>query len=251
VLLCRACGTGRAHPTPTEEALERYYRSDDFEEVEGSSLSLGKTLWDLGPARAAAQVRAVSRWTSHRGSWLDIGAGYGFLLDAARTEGWSTAGTEPGPSRGDSISNRGHQLYDSLSSVEGKWDVISLSHLLEHVTDPVGFLRTIRSLLAPSGLLFCEVPNDAPGAVSFRPSDEPHVVFFSEKGLSKCAQNAGFSARIVTTAGRRRTQAGRSLRDASIRLGRRVLPSSMVPQLHWTFQEGDDRIWIRAIFAPD
>jgi SAM-dependent methyltransferase len=239
---------------PTEDVLDRYYRSVEYESLEGSELTSGVGVWDLGPARAAAQVRMVTRWTARRGAWLDVGAGYGFLLDAAQRAGWSTAGIEPGPMRGEEIAQRGHTLYESLDLVGGLWDVISLSHCLEHVVDPVSFLRQLRPLLAPGGLILCEVPNDGPGATSGRDVDEPHVVFFSQVGLSRCAAHAGLQQMLTTTAGPSRIRprlsfSGAFNRLADNKLARPLLPTSMLDSFHYAFLEGVDRIWIRALLS--
>ena len=98
ILECSNCGTGRASPMPVQDRLIDYY-SSQYESLEGAALSSGTSAWDLGPARAASQVRLVVKFTKRRGSWLDVGAGYGYLLDAARVAGWSTSGIEPGVSR--------------------------------------------------------------------------------------------------------------------------------------------------------
>ena len=155
---------------------------------------------------------------------------------------------EPGPSRGELIAKRGHQLYQSLDQVKGQWDVISLSHCLEHVVDPVGFLSRLKTLLVPGGLIFCEVPNDGPGGPSARSADEPHVVFFSQIGLSRCGERAHLETLMNVTVGPKRSRKHLSFRDGVILLGHSVLPSSAVQRIHWTFQEGNDRVWIRAIF---
>jgi hypothetical protein len=250
VVTCRDCGTGRAFPMPTEDALERYYNSENYEDVEASPLPEGTGAWDLGPARASAQVQMVTNWTTNRGTWLDVGAGYGFLLDAAQRAGWSTFGVEPGPVRREHIRTRGHTLFESLDQADTPSDVVSISHCLEHVTDPIGFLEALRAKLTPTGIILCEVPNDAPGAPPGRSADEPHVVFFTEAGLSKCAESAKLRVLVSRTVGRRRQKRGPSVRDAVSRF-RGVLPDSLAPSLHWAFQQGSDRIWIRAMFAPD
>lgn len=249
VVVCRECGTGRASPMPLDETLNRYYGSSRYESVEGSSLSFGTRPWDLGPARAAAQVQMVQRWSPRGpGEWLDVGAGYGFLLDSARTAGWSTAGIEPGPARRQQISERGHAVYSSLAELDRKWDVISLSHCLEHVIDPVNYLAEIASHLAPDGLILCEVPNDGPGGSSGRRTDEPHVIFFSQMGLSRCASKANLLTLESKTIGPKRKRHRFNPRDICIRAASPILPATAVPMLHWTFVEGVNRIWIRAIF---
>jgi len=43
--------------------------------------------------------------------------------------------------------------------IEGGWDRIIAEHILEHLNDPISFLRECHRLLIPGGLLIVEVPN--------------------------------------------------------------------------------------------
>jgi len=62
----------------------------------------------------------------------------------------------------------------------GAFDLVVLSHVLEHVSDPKGFLRGIIDLLKPGGVLFIEVPcNDW----QHKTLDEPHLLFFDKKPM--------------------------------------------------------------------
>ena len=124
------------------------------------------------------------------GAWLDIGAGRGFLLDAAKAAGWATAAVESDPGGVKQLSCSGHIVYPVLGSVTSSWDVISLSHFVEHVIDPVGLMQAVRGLLNPGGVVCFEVPNCG----NFQqPSthDDPHTLFFSERGVKHCFARAG------------------------------------------------------------
>jgi SAM-dependent methyltransferase len=98
------------------------------------------------------------------GRFLDIGCGMGGYLLAARSMGYEILGFEPSenharvatellglPVVGD---------YFSPDKVAGqRFDLIMLSHVIEHIYDPKAFLAEIRSVLAPGGILLIVTPN--------------------------------------------------------------------------------------------
>jgi 2-polyprenyl-3-methyl-5-hydroxy-6-metoxy-1,4-benzoquinol methylase len=51
-----------------------------------------------------------------------------------------------------------HSLFETFRP-NGRFDTIILGHVLEHVIDPVGLLKQVKSWLSPSGRIFCAVPN--------------------------------------------------------------------------------------------
>ena len=165
---------------PTDAELTDYYASGDFDVFVDPKGDAGA--WGLGPGRAAPRnFRMVSSTGLSSGSWLDIGAGRGFLLDAAKAAGWATAAVEADPGGVKQLSCNGHVVYPVLSSVSSSWDVISLSHFVEHVIDPVGLMQAVTGLLNPGGVVCFEVPNcgrfEQPST-----HDDPHTLFFSERG---------------------------------------------------------------------
>mgnify|MGYP006435656925 CR=1 FL=1 len=92
----------------------------------------------------------------------------------------------------------------SLESAEGRFDVILLCHVLEHLKDPAAVLEMIHAHLAPGGVLIIEVPNDRPDAVLRHPVHDPHVTFFTMPTMERffaAALADRFSVRDITTAG--------------------------------------------------
>ena len=79
------------------------------------------------------------------------------------------------------------KVYSDMSEIEGTYDLVTCIHTLEHVPDPVGFLKKMRPLCSLN--LFIEVP-------SFRPEDgvlSPHHLFgFTTHTLSAVVNAAGF-----------------------------------------------------------
>ena len=83
------------------------------------------------------------------GRILDVGASTGVLLKAFQDAfACEITGVEPGDAYRAYAENRGIPMYPSLEALtgskEGKFSVVSLIHVLEHLPDPVGMLRSIR-----------------------------------------------------------------------------------------------------------
>jgi hypothetical protein len=69
-------------------------------------------------------------------------------------------------------------------------DLVVMSHVLEHVADPVGFVRAGTQSLRRGGALFIEVPcRDW----EHKPIDEPHVLFFDKASMQRLLDDLGFT----------------------------------------------------------
>ncbi len=97
-------------------------------------------------------------------SLLDVGCGSGAFLIHAKQRGWTSFGTEARPSAADEMALHGIKVFigdlDNSNLREMKFDFIHMNHVLEHVSDPVAVLSSIRSLLSEGGIAIVEVPNE-------------------------------------------------------------------------------------------
>ncbi len=136
-----------------------------------------------------------------RGRYLDVGCGSGLALGVARAFGWQVAGIEIDGPAAEKARRFSDEVYvgDILAAPfpSGGFDVVGASHVLEHVTDPLGVLRRMLDWLAPGGLLIVEVPNAGGlGATlfgrSWRPLDLPrHLSHFTRESLTRVVEHAG------------------------------------------------------------
>ena len=101
--------------------------------------------------------------TIHKGRLLDIGCGMGGYLLAGARMGLDVQGVEPSASHGKAAVD----LF-GLNVIEGyykrdmfveKFDIIILSHVIEHIYKPAEFLRDVVDALAPQGKLLVITPN--------------------------------------------------------------------------------------------
>ena len=155
---CRSCGFIFTNPRPAPEILERFYS--------GTTYSCHK------PNTAPAAVRVANYLLSlldrpgqpktPTRRLLDFGCGGGFLLRCARNAGWDASGFDPGEEARRACREQGLPVFDSLDALpERGFDVVLLSHVLEHVEDFDGFFAVCRRILAPQGRLFIKSPNAA------------------------------------------------------------------------------------------
>ena len=92
---------------------------------------------------------------------FDIGCGAGGTLVPFREAGWHVYGCDLGSEYLDRGREVGLNLLHGDAHVLeplGKADVIILSHILEHMPDPLESVVQMRKLLKPSGYLYVEVP---------------------------------------------------------------------------------------------
>jgi 2-polyprenyl-3-methyl-5-hydroxy-6-metoxy-1,4-benzoquinol methylase len=97
---------------------------------------------------------------------LEVGVGEGYFLQAAKQDGHSCHGVELNDQAAARVRSLGFEIYtqtlnDLSIHSQKRYDVICSFQVLEHVPDPIGFLRDMIALLNPGGRLVLSVPNAA------------------------------------------------------------------------------------------
>ena len=143
---------------------------------------------------------------------LDIGCGGGTLLHTAKDELSlkTVSGVELNAGYADLARRRldGNILNENYVSglFQNQFDLLINTKVLEHVPDPLPFLKEMYGDLKNGGLLFIEVP-DVSDMYSLPPTHErfwiPHIYFFSANTLSALLKKVGFrivAHRVIETA---------------------------------------------------
>jgi 2-polyprenyl-3-methyl-5-hydroxy-6-metoxy-1,4-benzoquinol methylase len=145
------------------------------------------------------------------GLLLDVGCGDGAFLKLAQEKGWTVSGTEHSLYAADYVS-KAHGIpvfcgeIISAGYPENFFDVVTMWHVLEHVTDPERYLREIHRILKPSGLLVIAVPNVNDYVMRFayrfvkgkplklfsKNDREIHLYHFSDETLRNYLRKSGF-----------------------------------------------------------
>lgn len=196
LLRCLACGLVTTARVPTYGYDATYFTGNqgggyDFESEVSAAIDAERFRLELDGLAA----QGLS------GSLLDIGCATGSYLAAARARGWQVAGVEVAEYARQLASTRaGVPVAASLDELPSgsQYDVVTLHHVLEHITNPGVFLRDQVRPRA-KGRLLIEVPNfsslgsriDGAAWQDLRP--EQHVTHFTAATLEALVEDAGFT----------------------------------------------------------
>lgn len=133
---------------------------------------------------------------------LDVGFGSGAFLDLAASAGWQAFGCDPDPTAVENARARGLDVrlggVEAWADDEACFDAITMSHVIEHVHDPVATIRAVHRLLRPGGQFYIDTPNsDALGHQHYGPFwlglDPPrHLAVFQWQAMTRMLATSGF-----------------------------------------------------------
>jgi SAM-dependent methyltransferase len=149
---CERCGTVAQPSLPSGEALLELYRQMRDEHY-----------LDEEPGRRATARRLLHQIgrLAPSGRLLDVGCGHGLLLDEARKLGYQTEGLELSEDAAAYARDRLGLTVQSktLAALEGRYNVIVLADVIEHLDDPVEAIDRCARLLEPGGVLCLVTPD--------------------------------------------------------------------------------------------
>jgi len=196
-VICKKCGLIWSDPRPDDETIKNFYSKGYRREYKG--ITIPKKMHVYRDAREAVRRYRFFEGLIEKGDrLLDIGAGNGVFVYCLRRLGHDAQGIGP---------DENHSRYARevlevpvaagfASDLEDQavYDMITLHHVLEHMTDPLSELKHIRSVLKPEGKLVVEVPN----AEDIRqdPNNryhKAHIYTFNPETLTAMGEKAGFA----------------------------------------------------------
>jgi hypothetical protein len=204
--ICNSCGLVQKPLTDSwlSDIGGIYARYDMFRQAEGGDEQLVFVPSTGEPMRRSfavlKQLTDISAF-SHDGRAIDVGCGNGAMLKAISrfAPGWSLSGTEQSDATLLQLQDiKGFErLYGpDLATVPGPFDLMTLSHSLEHFVMPAQELATTAELLSSSGLLIAQVPDCAKNLYDILVAD--HRSHFTAETLATCARRAGLEHFVVT-----------------------------------------------------
>jgi SAM-dependent methyltransferase len=145
--------------------------------------------------------------TRKPGRLLDIGCGGGVFIHTflQNFSHWTAAGVEPTSAFAE-LAGRRLQMpviagsYRSGLFPNSKFDLITINQVLEHVLDPIEFLKDVSNDLADGGHVYLEVPDLLD--LSYLPPEHDrflmqHLWVFSRASLQNVCRKAGYSVVAV------------------------------------------------------
>lgn len=174
----------------------------------------GSTPLDKGTfsqKRSEAIVRALGSSLRPQGvvgrSFLEVGCGSGYLLHLLKLRGAARClGIEPSPLA--RLGSKKYQLeirqeFYEPGKLAEKFDVVFTTCVLEHIRQPLTFLRGLKACIKPGGMLFTAVPDCELGLSigDVGHLAHLHVAYFTHRSLKQLYRKLGFDKIDFTTTG--------------------------------------------------
>jgi 2-polyprenyl-3-methyl-5-hydroxy-6-metoxy-1,4-benzoquinol methylase len=204
--------------------LQLHYGADYYAVGETRRGPRKQQLWDLMRA-ASMSTQPISPWSlilrylakrtfdielspkfgiKPEARVLDVGCGAGDLITVLLRAGIDVTGIELNDAAVADAQLRGlpvrkADLRELIAKRSGKFDVVILSHVLEHVRDPVAFLRDANALMPVGGFLHLALPNGGSPGLTRERDKWPalcypaHLYHFDLENLRDLLYQCGFS----------------------------------------------------------
>jgi cyclopropane fatty-acyl-phospholipid synthase-like methyltransferase len=137
---------------------------------------------------------------------LDIGCGAAGFLERAKTRAKSCAGVELNRIFEDCWTNLGIPVVSDVSELKQQFDIVFLFHTLEHIAEPVDFLRKVKPVLKEGGKLVVEVPSADDALLTLYENEgfqnftywSPHLFLYTPRTLQDLMRQAGFVTQVIS-----------------------------------------------------
>lgn len=198
---CLNCQAIRRTDIP--EDLQKYYAEGDYRATVNDTT--GVEAYYQWHDDEQAQRQALFGLSGFRGKVVaDIGCGGGSFLDSIAGVARRLVAVELDKIFQASLASRGYTVFpsttDAVAALRKEVDVAVSFDVLEHIPDPLHFLKEIHALLRPgSGRLFLCTPNADDVLLSALPEEYSrfsyrvaHLWYFNAKSLVHLLEQAGF-----------------------------------------------------------
>lgn len=204
VACCEACGLHYLYPRLTERAMHEVYRQSSY--YEGGTCGYADTSYTGQEAALRATFKRLLRNLAKRGltggDVLEVGCGYGYLLDEARPLFDRRVGTDFSAEAAEIARATGAEVFVGgieQVSPDRKFDCIVAIQVIEHVYQPSSFVKELASQAKADGYIVVATP-DIGGALrrtmgqrwpSFKVPE--HVVYFDFPSLRALMDRVGLT----------------------------------------------------------
>lgn len=199
---CTACrlvyALGRARATVLDQGYG--VRAQGHDEVDRDRKRRAVALYDelAGGGLASPRPGAVA---------LDLGCNTGLLLDVLAAAGYATEGVERSPGARE-FAEKHHRIHDldlerPQATTGRRYDLVTITHVLEHMGDPVTVANFVARHLNDDGVGVVEVPNwdDVARRLwgsRYRPLElGDHVCFFDRETLTDVLTKGGLEVTMM------------------------------------------------------
>ncbi|MEL6443357.1 MAG: class I SAM-dependent methyltransferase [Bacteroidota bacterium] len=201
---CTTCQFIYVSPRPPAEAIDEAAQSGLHATEHGEVDRVGLLNFRRAKQRMfeqrLAELYPERELATKTRSWLDVGCGFGELVAAVQAllpQGSAVLGVDPCLPKVRVAQQRGLPVTpETLSDVQGTFDVISLVNVFSHLPDPFSFVSNLKTKLRDNGEVVLVTGNAAelptPAAYPDPLYLPDHLVFAGEAHLRALFERDGF-----------------------------------------------------------
>jgi len=200
---CEACRCLFLHPMPDSREIERFYPADYWWNARRSG-GLKKLESVYRKLALRDHIAFITKAAGDRGvDVLDVGCGSGTLLGLLKHRGFRVTGLDFSAEAA-AIAEAENGVDVVVGTLEEahfpaeSFDVVTLFHVMEHVTNPRLVLAQVSRVLKPNGVAILQVPNIESwqfkifGARWYGLDIPRHVIDYSRNSMLKLLADSGF-----------------------------------------------------------
>ncbi|NIA23059.1 MAG: methyltransferase domain-containing protein [Proteobacteria bacterium] len=215
VIECEVCGFKHIIPIPTPEELEKLYEEEFYSTEKPNYFKDTEEdleWWETTYRNYYQLFEKYCPKESRR--LLEIGSGPGYFLKCGKELGWDVLGFEPSKQAYEYSQKFGISVVNEFFSENnadkyGKFDVVYMNTVIEHLPDPISLIKATKIVLNPNGIVCIIAPNDynlLQNILRENLGYEPwwvvphhHINYFDFKSIKKLLERLGFE--IVESTG--------------------------------------------------
>lgn len=162
IVKCKKCELLFTNPRPTIENLHKYYLSENYVSHANKSNSPINAAYKFARTFTLNNKTQFIKKIYKKGNLLDYGCGTGAFLRVAKQKGFDITGYEPNKEAHKEIdATLKPFIFDTIdsSSYKRHFHLITLWHVLEHISDLSETVKQLKKMLHPEGRIIIAVPN--------------------------------------------------------------------------------------------
>ena len=186
---------------PSDDEIYFLYKEQYHNNIKNKLFEIAKS--KMRYARSLSQFNFIKKYFDFKNkSVCEIGAFDGLLLSIFKNNGCSVYGYELNDNAREYAKKKyGIDLKADFSESKNKYDIIILSHVIEHLKNPYNILLKIKDMLNNKGCLYIEVPNSPmidqcsyENLIKYLSTE--HIVNFNKDNLIKFVEKSDFDITV-------------------------------------------------------
>jgi|APSaa5957512535_1039671.scaffolds.fasta_scaffold00525_26 2-polyprenyl-3-methyl-5-hydroxy-6-metoxy-1,4-benzoquinol methylase len=203
VVICKKCGLVQTSPRMNENTIREFY-NNEYREIYEKGESVTERSFQAEYDKGKVINNFITNVTNEKiikKFVVEIGTGSGGILQFFKDAGNEIFGVDLDSKCIQFGKNKGLNLdvgtLQKLSEIKKHPDLVIYSHVLEHLSNPIEELKTIKKFLHPSSILYVEVPGLEHLDLSYHQNfleylQNAHLYHFTLNSLCNCVKRSGF-----------------------------------------------------------